>query len=153
MASSGGRPVWQDPRTGRTFHYDPQTNEVVYSDGSRVSASSQFNQPAPNVPRTGTGAVRQLSASTFSPQPYNQQYTSSPPVAAGASVQKVTRQLQNVGIAQPAAATTSTLPSAAGRAIDGAEVVRNPPIRGSRRYPFEPKVQNRLLDRGMARLA
>jgi len=143
--------LWTDPQTGRTFYLDQQTSELVYSDGSRVPASSRFPQPAPNVPRTSTGAVRQLSANAFSPQPYNQQYTSSPPVATGPSVQNVARHLQNVSIAKPAVPTTSISPYAVGGPIDGAEVVRNPPIRGAppRRFSFSPEFQSRLLDPGV----
>jgi hypothetical protein len=58
MASSGGRPVYTDQRTGRTFSFDPQTSEFVYSDGQRVLASSQFAQPTASVPRSSTGTVR-----------------------------------------------------------------------------------------------
>jgi hypothetical protein len=150
MASSNGRPVWTDTRTGRTFFYDQQSGEIVFSDGSRVPAASQFAQPAANVPRTATGAVRQLPANAFSSQPYNQQYTNSPPIASGSSVQNVTQQLQDVNIAQPSTSAKSAIPYAAGRPIDGAEVVRNPPVRGTppRRFSFTPTVQNRLLDPG-----
>ncbi|GAB7326379.1 hypothetical protein MBLNU13_g10410t2 [Cladosporium sp. NU13] len=142
MASSSGRPVWTDQRTGRTFYYDQQTNEYVFSDGSRVLAASQPAQPAVNVPRTvATGAVRQLPANVFSSQPYNQQYTSSPPIASGSSLQNVTQQLRNVKIAQPSA---PVIPYAAGRPIDGADVVRN--VLGARRVSLPPTVQTRLLD-------
>jgi hypothetical protein len=147
MASSSGRSVFTDQRTGRTFYYDQQTSEFVFSDGSRVPAASQPAQPAANVPRTAaSGAVRQLPVNVFSPQPYNQQYTSSPPIASGSNLQSATQQLRNVKIAQPSA---PAIPYAAGRPIDGADVVRNPPIRGSRRVPWSPTVQSRLLDPGM----
>jgi hypothetical protein len=155
MSSSSGRPVYHDPRTGRSFYYEPRTSEFVYSDGSRVPASSQFAQPAPNVPRTSPGVVQQQSSNTFSNHPYNQQYTSLPPVTAGPSVQGVTQQFQNVNIAKSFAPNTSTIPYAAGRPIDGAEVVRNPPIRGAppRRVSFLPEHRNGLLDPGMSKIA
>lgn len=143
MASSSGHSVFTDQRTGRTFYYDQQTSEFVYSDGSRVPAA----QPAVNVPRTAaSGAVRQLPVNGFSPQPYNQQYTTSPPMASGSNLQSVTQQLRNVKIAQPSA---PAIPYAAGRPIDGADVVRNPPVQGSRRVSWSPTVQSRLLDPGM----
>ena len=144
MASSSVRSVGTDRRTS---YYDQQTNEIVYPDGSRAPAVSQSTQPAVNVPRTAaTSAVRQLPANAFSSQPYNQQYTSSPPIASGSSLQNVTQQLRNVQIAQP---SPLAIPYAAGRPIDGADVVRNPPVTGARRVSFAPRVQNRLLDPGM----
>lgn len=145
MASSG-RQFW-DNQTRRYFTYDQQTNEVIYSDGTRVRYASQ---PAVNVPRTVAGAAQQLPANNFSTQPYNQQYTSSPPAGAGQGIQNLSRQLQNLSIATPSASTAPTLTRAAGRAIDGAEVVRNPQIRGAppRRVSFSPAIQRGLLDPG-----
>jgi len=142
--------LWTDPKTGRTCYLDRQTNKLVFLEDNRVPTAPRRSQPAPNVPRTSTGAVRQLPANTFPPQSYNQQYTISPPVAAGPSVQNVTRQLQNVSIAQPSAPTATPIPFAAGRPIDGADVLRNPPIRGAppRRYSFSPEYHSRLLDPG-----
>ena len=148
MASSGGRPVWTEQGTGRTFYYDQQTSEYVLSDGRRVPAASQPAQPAVDVPRTATtGAARQLPANVFSSQPYGHQYTSSPPIASGPSLQNVTQQLRNVTIALPSA---PAIPYAAGGPIDGADVVRNPPVRDARRVSFGPTVQSRLLDPGMS---
>lgn len=151
MASSAGRQVWTDRRTGRTFHYDQQTGEIVYSDGSRVLAASQFAQPPANVPRIAIGAVRQQPNNAFSSQPYNQHYTNSPPVASGSSVQNVTQQLHSLKIVQPSTSAKSAIPNTTGRPIDGAEVLRNPPVRGTppRRVPFTPTVQNGLLNPGM----
>lgn len=145
MASSG-RQFW-DNQTGRYFTYDQQTNEVIYSDGSRVRYHSQ---PTANVPRTVAGAAQQLPANNFSAQNYNQQYTSSPPTGAGQGNQNVARQFQNLSIATPSASTAPTLTRATGRAIDGAEVVRNPQIRGAppRRVSFSPAIQRGLLDPG-----
>jgi hypothetical protein len=60
-----------------------------------------------------------------------------------------------MGIAKSSAPTTSAIPYAAGRPIDGADVVRNPPVRGAppRRFSFTPTVQNRLLDPGRLHIA
>lgn len=113
IASSSGRSFW-DSQTGRYFTYDQQTNELVYSDGTRV------------------------------------RYTSPPPTGAGQGIQNVSRQFQNLSVATPSASTAPTSVLAAGRAIDGAEVVRNPQVRGvpPRRVPFSPAIQRGLLDPG-----
>jgi hypothetical protein len=148
MASSGqgGPPVFQD-QAGRFYHYDTRTNEIVYLNGTRVPYTAQ---PTSNIPRSGTVAARQLPANNFSAQPYNQRYTTSPPTRAGQSVQNVSRQLQNVSIAASPAPVTSTSSHAAGRPIDGAEVVRNPLIRGAppRKISFRPEIRRGLLDPG-----
>jgi hypothetical protein len=150
MASSGrgGRQVWQD-QTGRFYYYDPRTNEIVYSDGTRVPYTAQ---PTANIPRTNAGAARQLPANNFSTQPYNQQYTTSPPTRAGQTqgIQNVSRQLRNVSIAASPVPVASGPSHAAGQPIDGADVVRNPLIWGAppRRFSFRPEIQRGLLDPG-----
>lgn len=59
--------------------------------------------------------------------------------------------IQNVSIAAPSAPTAPVIPYAAGRAVDGTEVVRDPQIRGAppRRVSFLPAVQRGLLDPSM----